>query len=171
MFETLNLSAFGIFHTAIALVAVAAGIRALGRHGEIGFGTPAGRAYVLLTAATSITGLFIFRHGGFGPPHALAILTLLVLAISHAAEKFGKPGGFSRYVAVLGYSLTLFFHLIPGLTETGTRLPVGTPAFSGPEDPTLQALVGAGFLVYLAGAALQAARIRSARRQFGSAMT
>ena len=65
---------------------------------------------------------------------------------------------------MLGYSQTLFFHLIPGLTETGPRVPVGNPAFSGPEDPTLKALVGAGFLVYLAGAALQAARIRRTRR-------
>ena len=163
MLDTYNLSSFGAFHTLIALVAVACGITSLARHGEIGTGWRSGLAYVLLTAATAFTGLFIFRHGGFGPPHILAILTLVVLAVAYAAEKRGREG-WLRYVAVLGYSLTLFFHLIPGLTETGTRLPLGNPAFSGPEDATLKALVGAGFLVYLVGAAWQATRIRRSRR-------
>lgn len=164
MLELLNLSAFGTFHTALALVAVAAGIVALVRHGEIGTATRPGLVYVLFTVATSVTGLFIFRHGGFGPPHVLAIATLVVLAIAWLAERRGKSAGLSRYVAVLGYSLTLFFHLIPGLTETGTRLPPGDPAFSGPEDPTLKALVGLGFVVYLVGASVQALRIRRSRR-------
>ena len=163
----LNLSAFGAFHTAIALVAVVAGVLALMRHGPIGTDTRSGLVYVLMTVATSITGLFIFRHGGFGVPHVLAIVTLVVLAIAYAAER-GYFGGVSRYVAVLGYSLTLFFHLIPGLTETGTRIPLGDPAFTGPEDPTLRALVGAGFLVYMVGAAVQAMRIRRSTHRLAS---
>jgi uncharacterized membrane protein len=160
----LNMSAFGIFHTAIAAVAVVAGVIALFRHGEIGTRSRSGLTYVLFTVATCITGPFIFHHGGFGPPHALAIITLVVLAAAYVAERRTSGFGLSRYVAVLGYSLTLFFHLIPGLTETGTRVPVGDPAFTGPEDPTLKALVGAGFLVYLAGATVQAVRIRRSRR-------
>ncbi len=160
----LNMSAFGMFHTAIAAVAVVAGVMALIRHGEIGTRTRSGRTYVLLTVATCVTGLFIFHHGGFGPPHALALITLTVLPIAYAAERRESRLGLSRYVAVLGYSLTLFFHLIPGLTETGTRLPVGNPVFTGPEDPVLKALVGAGFVLYLAGAAVQSMRIRKSRR-------
>ncbi len=159
----LNISPFGLFHTVIALIAVTSGLVALFRHGEIGTRSRSGAIYAGFTAATAVTGLFIFRHGGFGPPHALAILTLLVLAAAWAAERYGKFGA-ARYLSVLGYSLTLFFHLIPGLTETGTRIPVGHPAFDGPEDPTLKALVGAGFLVYLVGAAVQAVRIRRSRR-------
>lgn len=161
--DTLNLSAFGALHTGIALVAVLAGIAALARDGAIGTRTRAGLVYVVLTAITSITGLFIFRHGSFGPPHALAIATLIVLAVAWVAERRATPRSRAHYIAVLGYSLTLFFHLIPGLTETGTRLPLGDPAFSGPEDPTLVALVGAGFAIYLIGAALQAWRIRKGR--------
>lgn len=159
MLDTYHLSSFGALHTLIALLAVACGIVALVRHGRIGTATRAGLAYVLLTVVTSVTGLFIFRHGGFGAPHALAILTLLVLGVACLAERRGR-GGFPRYVAVLGYSLTLFFHLIPGLTETGTRLPLGDPAFSGPEDPTLKMLVGIGFVVYLLGAGWQVVRLR-----------
>jgi hypothetical protein len=93
----------------------------------------------------------------------LSIVTLVVLAIAYVAETRDRSRGAARYVAVSGYSLALFFHLIPGLTETGTRLPLANPAFSGPEDPTLQLLVGIGFLVFLAGATLQGLRIRRSR--------
>lgn len=159
----LNISPFGMFHTAIALVAVFFGIRSLVRYGEIGTRTRSGALYVWLTAATAFTGLFIFRHGGFGAPHMLAIATLVVLAAAAMAERAGGSG-LARYITVLGNSLTLFFHLIPGLTETGTRIPIGDPAFTGPEDPVLKAIVGVGFLVYLAGAAVQATRIRRGLR-------
>jgi len=64
----------------------------------------------------------------------------------------------------VGYSATLFFHMIPGLTETFTRLPLDAPLFSSPEDPALQQAVGACFIVFLAGAALQVWRIRGRRR-------
>jgi uncharacterized membrane protein len=159
----LGMTPFGMFHTAISLVAVIAGIAALVRYKEIGTGTPAGRIYVWGTVASSVTGLFIFHHGGFGAPHVLAITTLVVLAVAWVAEKRAGFGRLSRYVAVLGYSLTLFFHTIPGLTETGTRLPVGHPLFTGPEDPTLRAVVGVFFLVFLIGASLQVLRIRAGR--------
>ncbi len=160
MLETFNLTAFGAFHTAISLLAVLAGILALVRHCEITTRTGLGLWYVRLTAATCITGLVIFRHGGFGPPHVLAILTLVVLAITYILERVAIPTGPARYLVVLGNSLTLFFHLVPALNEAGTRLPLGNPVFTGPDDPILQKFVAAGFAVYLVGAALQFWRLR-----------
>jgi uncharacterized membrane protein len=160
MLDTFNLTPVGAFHTAISLLAVLAGIVALVRYGEITTRTSPGVWYVRLTAATCITGLFIFRHGGFGAPHALAIITLVVLAITYALERAAIPTGPVRYVIVLGNSLTLFFHWVPAITETGTRLPLGHPLFSGPEDRVLQAWYAAGFLVYLIGAAMQVRKIR-----------
>ncbi|MFC5578060.1 hypothetical protein ACFPOA_08575 [Lysobacter niabensis] len=154
---------FGMLHTAISLLAVIAGVAALVRYREIGTGTGSGRLYVWSTAASAATGLFIYHHGGFGIPHVLSITTLVVLAVAYLAEKRGGFGYLSRYVAVLGYSLTLFFHTIPGFTETGTRLPVGDPLFTGPEDPTLRAVVGVCFLVFLIGAWLQVVRLRAGR--------
>lgn len=160
MLETFNLTPLGAFHTGLSLLAVLAGIAALVRHGEITARTTAGIWYIRLTAATCVTALFIFRHDGFGPPHALAIITLVVLATTYLLDSIAIPSGPVRYVVVLGNSLTLFFHYVPAITETGTRLPLGHPAFTGPNDPLLPALYGAGLLVYLIGAALQARRIR-----------
>lgn len=104
MLESLSLSWFGLFHTAIALVAVTAGIAALFRYGVIDSGTRPGWLYLWLTVATSVTGLFIFRHGGFGPPHALAILTLVVLAVCWFADRRSRADPRWRYLAVPGYS-------------------------------------------------------------------
>jgi uncharacterized membrane protein len=155
-----GITPFGMFHTVIALIAVAAGLTAVTRYREIGLTTVSGRIYVGLTIFTCVTGLFIFRHGTFGVPHALAILTLLVLAVAITAEKRVIFGRLSRQIAVVAYSATLFFHMIPGFTETATRIPEGAPLATGPEDPGLRAAVGAAFLVFLVGAALQVRRIR-----------
>ena len=84
------------------------------------------------TVLTCLTGLPIFQHGGFGPPHALAIITLVVLAIVWAAANTGVFGSWSRYVEVLGLSLTVFFHWVPAVTETSSRLPLDAPLTTGP---------------------------------------
>ncbi|RDZ28537.1 hypothetical protein [Lysobacter silvisoli] len=160
----LGITGFGMFHTLLGLVAVAAGFAALIRHGQIALASRSGRAFVWLTLATCITGFFIFRHGGFGKPHVLGIVTLLVLAMAWYAERRRGFGRASAYVAIVGYSLALFFHFIPGYTETLTRVPVAQPWASGPEDPKLLALVGGTFVVYLIGVSWQLLRLRSRLR-------
>lgn len=90
-----------------------AGFTALAKYREIGLATAPGRTYVLLTIATCVSGLFIFRHGTFGVPHAIAVLTLIVLILAIAAEKRAIFGRLSRYVSVVGYSATLFLDMIP----------------------------------------------------------
>ncbi|MDQ8021148.1 MAG: hypothetical protein REI94_04870 [Moraxellaceae bacterium] len=157
-----GLTTLGTFHTAIALVAVAAGLLCLLRERDISLHTRAGQVYVWTTVLTCLTGFGIFQRGGFGPPHVLGILTLLVLALAAWAGS-GRLGKLSPYVATVSYSLTFFFHMIPGLTETFTRVPVGAPLFSGPDDPTLQTVVGIIFVFFLAGATLQVRRLRSGR--------
>jgi uncharacterized membrane protein len=158
-----GITAFGMFHTVLGLIAVVAGFVAIARHFEIAMASRSGRLYVWLTVATCITGFFIFHHGGFGKPHVLGIVTLLVLALAWLAER-GKPfGRFSHYVAAIGYTLTLFFHMIPGFTETLIRLPEGRPWASGPDDPQLAQLIGGVFVAYLGLMVWQGLRIRRER--------
>lgn len=161
----LGLSLLGIIHTAISLVAVAAGIIALVRYKEIDPTSKVGKLYILTTVLTCLTGFGIFRNGAFGAPHVLGLITLVVLGVAHQAGRGLWFGRASRYVETVSYSLTFFFHMIPGFTETATRLPVGKPLASSQEDPALQAAVGAAFIVFLIGAVLQVWRIRSEERQ------
>jgi uncharacterized membrane protein len=167
---SLGLTSIGMFHTLLSLVAVAAGIASLGRFGAIASSTRLGRLYLWMTVFTCVTGFGVFQHGGFGKPHTLGIVTLVVLAIAFAAERRNAFGRLSAYIAMLGYSLSFFFHVIPGFTETSTRLPAGHPLASGADDPNLQAAIGVAFLVFLAAAAWQLIRLRASRRGIEAAV-
>ena len=150
-----GLTPLGTIHTAISLVALVAGFASLVRFGEIAARHPLGRTYVWATLLACLTGFAIFQRGGSGAPHALGILTLAVLAIAALAGRGKLFGRASRAIEMIAYSTTLFFHMIPGLTETFTRVPVGAPWFTGPEDPSLQKAVGVLFVVLVIGCVLQ----------------
>jgi uncharacterized membrane protein len=160
----LGLTTLGTFHTAISLIAVVAGVVLLARDKEISLRTLLGRIYVAATVVVCLTGFGIFQHGGFGNPHVLGIVTLLALAVAAVAESTSLFGWASRYIETVSYSATLFFHMIPGVTETLTRLPLGAPVLPGPDAPQLKAAAGVFFLLFLIGTALQVRRLRAASR-------
>jgi len=159
--QMLGLTTLGIIHTAISLVAVVCGFWALARYKEITSQTSLGRTYLVTTLLTALTGLGIFQHGGFGPPHALAILTLLALAVGYAASLTGVLGRRSRYLQAVCYSATVLFHMIPGFTETLTRLPAGQPVFPNAEAPGLRPIYGALLVVFVVGLVLQLRWLRA----------
>ena len=150
-----GLTPLGTIHTALSLVALGAGIAALLQYRHIGWATVPGKVYVAMTILTCLTGFAIFQHGGFGKPHALGVITLVVMAAALGADLKGWFGDRARYVASAAYSMTFFFHWIPGITETGTRLPADKPLFASPEAPELQVIAAVLFVVYLAGATWQ----------------
>jgi uncharacterized membrane protein len=157
--DMLGLSPLGAIHTAISLVAVAAGLIAFFRDKGINPGNTLGQVYIWTTVLTCLTGFGIFAHGGFGKPHALGVITLAVLGLAAVAARTGLFGRFAAAVAAVSYSLTFFFHMIPAMTETGTRLPLGKPWLDSPEAEVLKLLTGVLFLVFLAGATLQVRRL------------
>ncbi|OUM03449.1 hypothetical protein [Variovorax sp. JS1663] len=159
-----GLTSLGVVHTAISLVAVIAGLVALARDKEISPRNAIGMTYIVMTVLTCLTGFGIFQHGGFGKPHALGVITLVVLGVAWLARTPRILGRAATYVETVSYSLTFFFHMIPGATETFTRLPTGAPLFSGPEDPALQKVIGTLFAVFLVGAFLQVRRLRAIHR-------
>jgi uncharacterized membrane protein len=168
-----GLTELGVVHTAISLVAVVAGAIELIRSKEISVGRRMGKVYLWATIFTCLTGFGIFQRGGFGIPHVLGILTLVILGLatwSRVTRTFGRA---SKYIETIGLSTTFFFHLIPGVTETFTRLPIDSPMFSGPDDPQLQKAIAIIFALFLAGSASQFWRIRKQvspseyRQQFG----
>src|SRR5262245_51534651 len=156
-----GLTPLGTIHTAISLIALVAGAIALSRDKAITSRTVMGQIFVLGTVLSCLTGFGIFQRGGFGNPHILGVITLVVLAVTFAAERASVFGALSRYVATVGYSMTFFFHFIPGTVETLTRLPAGAPYLANPDDPKAQPIVGFFFLMFLVGATLQVRRLRA----------
>jgi uncharacterized membrane protein len=150
-----GLTTLGSIHTLISLVAVATGFYILAREHEISPRNPLGKTYLVATFLTAATGLGIFHHDGFGPPHVLSILTLIAVAVGTVAATTRLYGRASRYVQAVSYSVTLLFHMIPAFTETLTRVPPGAPIASSPQAPILQAISAALLVLFAIGLALQ----------------
>jgi len=158
-----GLTPLGAIHTAISLVALVAGAVVLWRDREITSRTLSGQIFVIGTVLSCLTGFGIFQRGGFGNPHLLGVITLVVLAGAFAAERAAPFGALSRYLSTVGYSLSFFFHFIPGTVETLTRLPAGAPYLANADDPKAQPIVAVFFFLFLVGATLQVRRLRAAR--------
>ena len=73
-----GLTPLGTIHTAISLVAIAAGAWAFARDRQIVPSNRLGQIYLAATTITAVTALMIFEHGRFRIGHTFAILTLLV---------------------------------------------------------------------------------------------
>jgi len=151
-----HLTPLGTFHSAISLIAVVAGVIAFVRDKEISPKNLVGRIYVTTTVITCLTGFGIFQHGGFGKPHVLG-----VAAVAGNSRLFGRA---SPYVETISYSATFLFHMIPGITETSIRLPLGAPLVANADAPALQVATGVLFAAFLIGATLQVGQLRAKSR-------
>ena len=145
----------GWFHTAMGIIALVSGGFTLARFKEISLQTRSGQIYLVTTLITAGTALAIFQRGEFGPGHALAVMTLLALAVGTVAAKTKLFGKFSRYVQAVSYSATLLFHCIPAVTDGLMRLPVGDPVLTSIEGPILKLCYLVLLVSFLVGVGLQ----------------
>lgn len=152
----------GWFHTVMGIIALISGGFTLARFKEISLRTRSGQIYLLTTLMTAGTALAIFQRGEFGPGHALAVMTLLALAIGTVAATTTLFGKSSRYLQAVSYSATLFFHCVPAVTDGLMRLPVGDPVLTSIEDPVLKLCYLVLLISFLVGVSLQ---LRWIRRQ------
>ncbi len=152
--SALALTPFGVFHTVISLVAIAAGAWALARDKEIVLNW-LGKLYLMATAFTAATGLMMFRHDVWRIGHSFSVLTLAVLAIGTLAATTPLFGRASRYVQAFFYSSTMLIHMITGLAETLTRLPPGAPLITAANSFLFKDIISGLVLLFLVGTAFQ----------------
>jgi hypothetical protein len=153
--SALALTPLGVFHTAISLLAIAAGIWALGRDRRILAGNRLGQFYLAATALTAATGLMMFRHDVWRIGHSFSVLTLGVLAIGLLAATTTLFGRASRYVQAFFFSSTMLIHMITGLAETLTRLPPGAPLITGANAHVFFHVINGLIAAFLVGFACQ----------------
>jgi uncharacterized membrane protein len=139
----------------MGIIALVSGGFTLARYREISPQTRSGQIYLATTLITAGTALAIFQRGEFGPGHALAVMTLLALAVGTLAAKTKLFGQLSRYVQAVSYSATLLFHCIPAVTDGLMRLPVGDPVLTSIEDPILKMCYLCLLVLFLVGIGLQ----------------
>jgi len=150
-----EITPLGWFHTAMGLIALFSGAYTLARFREISPQTRSGQIYLATTLITAGTALAIFQHGGFGPAHGLAVMTLVALAAGTVAATTKPFGKLSRYVQAVSYSATLLFHCIPAVTDGLMRLPTGDPVLTSIEDPILKMCYLGLLVLFLIGVTLQ----------------
>lgn len=144
-----GLSALGIVHTVLSLIAMACGIWSLVRRKEILLENLPGKIYLITTALTALSAFGLFNFNGkFGVGHGLTVLTLLAIAAGTMVAVTGIFGRWTRLLQALFYSTTLLFHVVPGITETLTRLPLGHPLVNREEPAILGPIYGVLFLLY-----------------------
>lgn len=150
-----EISLLGWFHTGIAIIALITGVYSLAKFKIIQTSQLTGRIYLICTLIAASTALMIFRHGGFGPAHGLAVLTLAALIVGTIAEKTKPFGKFSPHVQAASFSATFLFHMIPAITDGLLRLPVDAPIVTRIDDPLLRGFYLAFLAIYIVGLSLQ----------------
>lgn len=150
-----EITALGWFHTAMGIIALLSGGIALFRYKEITPQTRSGQIYLATTLITAGTALAIFQHGGFGPAHGLAVMTLGALLVGTVASTTYLFGRWSRHIRAVSYTSTLLFHSIPAVTDGLMRLPVGDPILTSIEDPLLRKCYLVLLVLFLVGVTLQ----------------
>ncbi|MCE2841261.1 MAG: hypothetical protein ACK44O_07170 [Novosphingobium sp.] len=159
-----TITPLGWFHTGIAIIAILAGIYALAVHKLIKPDQRSGLIYLVCTLLAAATSLMIYNQGtGFGPAHALGVLTLLALAGGFIVPQLRFLGGLIPYLQALCFSATLLFHMIPAITDGLRRLPVGDPVVDRIDDPLLRGFYLAFLVLFLLGYGAQVLWLRRQR--------
>lgn len=155
-----EISLFGWFHTGIAIVGILSGLVCLAKYKLILMEKTSGKIYLLCTLLAAASALAIFRHGGFGAAHGLAVLTLLALLVGTIAAKTNLFRGLSSYIQAMSFSGTFLFHMIPAITDGLMRLPVDGPVVTSIEDPLLKQFYLSFLITYVVGFILQVIYLR-----------
>jgi len=132
------ITALGIVHTVVSLVAIACGLLAFWRAGAVCWTTRLGRVYVGATFVAAATALAIHTRSALGPGHMLALLTLAALGVAWAAPRLMPAGLRAQQLQTAALTITLFCHAIPGTTEALTRLPLDAPLLASPDHPVVK---------------------------------
>ena len=150
-----EITLLGWIHTGIAIVALVAGFYTLAVYKVIRPSQRTGRLYLICTLIAAVTALMIYKHGGFGPAHGLAVLTLLALAAGFIVTRIPAITQSAKYLEAFFFSGTLLFHMIPAITDGLLRLPVGSPILTNPLDPMLRKFYLVFLLIFVVGYVLQ----------------
>ena len=150
-----EITLLGWIHTIIAIIALIAGFYTLAIYKVITPEQKTGQIYLISTLVAAVTALMIYKHGGFGPAHSLAVLTLLALVGGFVVTKIPIFSKIAEYIQTFCFSGTLLFHMIPAITDGLLRLPVGDPVLSNPHDPMLKKFYLAFLAIFLVGYAMQ----------------
>jgi len=147
----MSTEAFTTLHVAINLIGIATGL-------VVAYGLLTGNAlpaltgwFLATTVLTSATG-FLFHSTSVGPPHAVGLLSLVLLSVTIYALYGARLAGHWRWAFIAGSLASLYFNVFVGVVQAFQKLPpLHAIAPTGKEPPfafaqliVLAAFIGVG---------------------------
>jgi Sec-independent protein secretion pathway component TatC len=163
----MGISPIGWLHTLGSLPAIPLAVYMLVRQGRIAAETAAGRAYFWFMLLGILT-VYPIAH----QPVSLivATITLVFLLIGYGIALWRPAKRLWAYVQTMSLSITVFLLMVPTVSESLRRLPVGDPVVTDLKDPLLLGVQGALFLALIVGIPLQM-RALYKQRPYGDQVT
>lgn len=145
----LSVDAFTTLHTIISLVAIGAGLMALGAMLQGRF--PAGLTAVFLvtTIATSVTGFF-FHSAAFGPPHAVGVVSLVILAVTLLAYYTRKLAGRWKSIYIGTAVAALYFNCFVLVVQAFAKFPTFKALAPTQTEPPFAMVQGLNLALFVA---------------------
>ncbi len=118
----MSTAAFTTLHVIISLIGIGSGLIVLiaiarGRYLQ---GLTA--SFLLSTVLTSVTGFF-FHSASFGPPHAIGVLSLVILAIALYGLYGQRLTGSWRGTYVVTAAIALYLNCLVGVIQSFQKIP------------------------------------------------
>ena len=118
----MSTAAFTTLHVIISLIGIASGLLVLvamggGRYLQGMTGT-----FLLTTVLTSVTGFF-FHSASFGPPHAIGLISLVILAVALYALYAQHLTGSWRGTYVVTAAIALYLNCLVGVIQAFQKIP------------------------------------------------
>jgi len=151
----MGLSNLGIFHTAVGIIAIVAGLISIVRFGKINLTHLTGKIYFYGQVITALTALGISKHGGFNAGHVLSILIFILVVVAFFLSSAKKGSGRAHYFENFCLSFSFFLSLLPTVNETFTRIPVGHPLAKDITDPLIGKTLLVLLILFVAGSIAQ----------------
>lgn len=148
----MGISPLGWLHTLGSLPAIPLAAYMLVRHGRIVPGTRAGRAYFWFMLLGVLT-VYPIAHQPISS--IVATVTLVVLLLGYGISRWPMAKRFGKYIETASLSVSVFLLMVPTVSESLRRLPVGDPLVTDLKDPLLLGAQGALFLALIVGIPLQ----------------
>ncbi|MDD1964583.1 hypothetical protein NPS29_04585 [Pseudomonas putida] len=152
-----GISALGWVHTLGSLPAIPLAAWMLIRHGRIVPRSGAGVAYFVSMLIGACT-VFLVAHQPISP--VIGAVTLVLLLAGYGVGFIAWLGRAGIYLETILLSLTVFFLMVPTVSETLRRVPDGHPIVTDPNSPLLKGALGLIALVLIVGVAAQVVFLR-----------
>ncbi|MFJ3468139.1 hypothetical protein [Pseudomonas sp. NPDC090201] len=154
-----GISALGWVHTLGSLPAIPLAAWMLVRHGRIVPRSGAGVAYFVSMLIGACT-VFLVAHQPISP--VIGAVTLVLLLAGYGVGFIAWLGRAGIYLETILLSLTVFFLMVPTVSETLRRVPDGHPIVTDPNSPLLKGALGLIALALIVGVVAQVVFLRKA---------